>query len=115
NVKEGKIVTHEMYAAGHPPLPGIEIATFGDALPRHWETLTEKIKKRGDKFFVLLDGKRKVSYTEFYKEKLHFDPGEEFSKQMEHTQLVAHSAVAVFQASMEMIATHAEIHANKKN
>jgi hypothetical protein len=114
NVKEGKIVTHEMYAAGHPPLPGIEIATFGDALPRHWETITEKIKQRGGKF-VLLDGKRKLSFTEFYKEKLHFDPGEEFSKQMEQTQLVAHSAVAVFQASMEMIAAHAEIHAKKKN
>ena len=42
NVQEGKVVTHEMYAAGHPPLPGIEIETFSDQMPSHWRTLTEK-------------------------------------------------------------------------
>jgi hypothetical protein len=40
NAKEGRVVTHEMYAAGHPPLPGIEIATFcGKNMPRHWDLL----------------------------------------------------------------------------
>lgn len=33
---EGKVVTHAMYAAGHPPLPSIEIATFSDQMPHHW-------------------------------------------------------------------------------
>jgi hypothetical protein len=33
---EGKVVTHAMYAAGHPPLPGIEPATYCDAMPPHW-------------------------------------------------------------------------------
>ncbi len=33
---EGKVVTHRMYAAGHPPLPGIEVATFSQAMPPHW-------------------------------------------------------------------------------
>jgi hypothetical protein len=33
---EGKVVTHEMYAAGHPPLPPFELATFMEAEPRHW-------------------------------------------------------------------------------
>ena len=42
NVQEGKVVTHEMYAAGHPPLPGIEIETFSEQMPAHWRTLTEK-------------------------------------------------------------------------
>lgn len=42
NVKEGKVVTHEMYAAGHPPLPGIEIETFIQEMPSHWRTLSEK-------------------------------------------------------------------------
>jgi hypothetical protein len=42
NLKEGKFVTHEMYAAGHPPLPGFEIGTFSDQEPRHWEYLREK-------------------------------------------------------------------------
>jgi mono/diheme cytochrome c family protein len=42
NVQEGKLVTHEMYAAGHPPLPGIELETFASQMPVHWRTLQEK-------------------------------------------------------------------------
>jgi hypothetical protein len=36
NAAEGKVVTHVMYAAGHPPLPPIEIATFSKNEPQHW-------------------------------------------------------------------------------
>jgi hypothetical protein len=39
---EGKVITHEMYAAGHPPLPSFEAATFGNQMPRHWQYLREK-------------------------------------------------------------------------
>ena len=39
---QGKAVTHAMYAAGHPPLPGFEIATFSEAMPRHWQYIREK-------------------------------------------------------------------------
>lgn len=42
NTAEGKVVTHAMYAAGHPPLPGIEVANFSEAMPRHWQYLYEK-------------------------------------------------------------------------
>jgi hypothetical protein len=42
NPDEQKVVTHAMYAAGHPPLPGLETATFSDAQPRHWDYLREK-------------------------------------------------------------------------
>jgi hypothetical protein len=42
NYNEGKVVTHAMYAAGHPPLPSVELATFSDEMPRHWEYLKEK-------------------------------------------------------------------------
>ncbi|KAA5543730.1 hypothetical protein FYK55_11115 [Roseiconus nitratireducens] len=31
-------VTHSMYAAGHPPLPSIELQTFCDQMPQHWQT-----------------------------------------------------------------------------
>ncbi|MCG8649218.1 MAG: hypothetical protein MI861_05265, partial [Pirellulales bacterium] len=31
-------VTHEMYAAGHPPLPSIELETFSKQMPQHWQT-----------------------------------------------------------------------------
>jgi hypothetical protein len=36
NADEGKVVTHAMFAAGHPPLPPIEIATFTRNEPQHW-------------------------------------------------------------------------------
>jgi len=42
NFKENKVVTHAMYAAGHPPLPSFEAATFSDFQPRHWQYLREK-------------------------------------------------------------------------
>jgi hypothetical protein len=37
-----QFVTHEMYAAGHPPLPGFEVASFSDQMPRHWQYRSEK-------------------------------------------------------------------------
>jgi hypothetical protein len=37
-----KFVTHKMYAAGHPPLPSFEVATFSDQMPRHWQYRREK-------------------------------------------------------------------------
>ncbi|MSR31620.1 MAG: hypothetical protein EXR99_08960 [Gemmataceae bacterium] len=36
NADQGKIVTHAMFAAGHPPLPPIEIASFSKNQPQHW-------------------------------------------------------------------------------
>jgi hypothetical protein len=45
NLDQGKFVTHEMYAAGHPPLPGFEVTTFSDEMPRHWQYLREKSAK----------------------------------------------------------------------
>ena len=42
NADEGKVVTHEMYAAGHPPLPGMEIESFATQMPQHWRYLPEK-------------------------------------------------------------------------
>ena len=46
NHHQAKVITHAMYAAGHPPLPSFEAATFGDAQPPHWEYLSEKSEKR---------------------------------------------------------------------
>jgi hypothetical protein len=45
NASQGKVVTHAMYAAGHPPLPGLEVASFSDEEPRHWQYLGEKKPK----------------------------------------------------------------------
>jgi len=49
-----RFVTHEMYAAGHPPLPGFEVATFSNEMPRHWDYLREK----SDTILKILDRKR---------------------------------------------------------
>ena len=42
NAALGRVLTHEMYAAGHPPLPAFEIETFESQMPRHWRHLNEK-------------------------------------------------------------------------
>jgi hypothetical protein len=42
NADQGKFVTHAMYAAGHPPLPSLEVVTFGQQMPPHWEALKKK-------------------------------------------------------------------------
>jgi hypothetical protein len=33
----GRVITHEMYAAGHPPLPPFELLAFSVDQPRHWK------------------------------------------------------------------------------
>jgi hypothetical protein len=38
---EGKVVTHAMFAVGHPPLPPIEIATFSRNEPQHWRNAAD--------------------------------------------------------------------------
>ena len=40
--EQNRVVTHAMYAAGHPPLPGIEISRFEDSMPAHWRQVREK-------------------------------------------------------------------------
>jgi len=44
NQEQGKFVTHDMYAAGHPPLQGFEVASWSNQMPRHWQLLREKPK-----------------------------------------------------------------------
>jgi hypothetical protein len=36
DASEGKVVTHAMFAAGHPPLPPFDLETFCKNLPQHW-------------------------------------------------------------------------------
>ena len=44
NAALGRVVTHEMYAAGHPPLPSFELRNFSDSM-RHWDDLPEQVRK----------------------------------------------------------------------
>jgi hypothetical protein len=83
---EGKVVTHDMYAAGHPPLPSFEVATFSDEMPRHWEYIKEK-KEAAQKL-------------------LHFEPAD---AQWERTKLVLVSGVAEFREAMNLVAQDADM------
>jgi hypothetical protein len=38
----GRVITHEMYAAGHPLLSGFDMESFADKMPRHWRYSHEK-------------------------------------------------------------------------
>jgi hypothetical protein len=42
NVAEGKFVTHEMFAAGHPLLPAFEVETSLNKMPPHWRPVTSQ-------------------------------------------------------------------------
>jgi len=41
NTAEGRFVTHEMYAVGHPPLPPLDLMAYAREQPRHWGLPTE--------------------------------------------------------------------------
>jgi hypothetical protein len=84
NAEEGKVVTHAMYAAGHPPLPGFEIATFSDAMPRHWQYIREKS----------LDVRKLLK----------FEPTD---AQWEETRLVLEGGLATFGQQMRLLAAEA--------
>jgi hypothetical protein len=90
DASQGKVVTHEMYAAGHPPLPGFEIVSFSDAMPRHWETLQEKYK-------------RLPKYRDTYNRVYHFGAHPE----LDQVRLLLISAVIAFRNSVKLIEDHA--------
>jgi hypothetical protein len=77
-VEQGKTLTHAMYAAGHPPLPAIETATFSDQEPRHWQYLREKSPE--------------------VQKQLGFNP-----ERLEQTELVAVSGLAAMTASLRLL------------
>ena len=91
NAEEGKFVTHAMYAAGHPPLPGIEVATFSEQMPHHWQYLRDKSPE------IL--------------KSLRFDRA---AVQFERLRLVAISSLATLRESMTLLAAQADRCASAK-
>jgi hypothetical protein len=45
DVTSGRVISHAMYAAGHPPLPAFEMETFSRAMGPHWKRVWEKSPK----------------------------------------------------------------------
>lgn len=85
NHDQGKVVTHAMYAAGHPPLPGFETAAFSEAQPPHWQKFDKRSPERQSRF------------------KAH-DP-----RNLEQTQLVAVSGLVVLREWMKLFAGQAAV------
>jgi hypothetical protein len=85
SVAEKKIVTHEMYAAGHPPLPSIEVAFFSDRMPYHWRYIKEKTAAHPE-------------LKDLYRKVLKIDPDE-----LEKTKLVALGGVVALRTSMQLL------------
>lgn len=89
NAREGKVVTHEMYAAGHPPLPGIEIENFITEMPAHWRGIREKGQ------FRHFDGYLKVNFPG-----MSYDP----LKDLPRTKAVMVGGVMALHEAIELLA-----------
>jgi Cytochrome c554 and c-prime len=99
NAAKNKVVTHEMYAAGHPPLPSFELNAFAEAMPRHWETWPEKLKRLPD---------NKKLYEHAYG-----IPADAY--EFEQVRMLAVSSVVAFRVSFELIHDLAQREAKAPN
>jgi hypothetical protein len=100
-----RVVTHEMYAAGHPPLPGIEIATFSEAMPRHWETMSVKIARARR-----LEAAKKGDATipnglDFIRKSYDVNPD---NLQLEQTRMVAITCLMAVRTSTDLLVNQAK-------
>ena len=102
----GKVVTHDMYAAGHPPLPPFELATFMESQPKHWGYPTDPELKffsqaGADKFAA----QAKKDLPENWRWSLYrFHPTDD---EVYIARSVTAGAVASLKAEMEMLADDA--------
>jgi hypothetical protein len=90
---EGKVVTHAMYAAGHPPLPSFEPASFSRNMPPHWRDF------RDVEFFKKADAKiRKQNYGD--------------DADFQNTRLMLYASTDLLRSFMELVAHRASQHGN---
>ena len=99
-----RVVTHAMYAAGHPPLPGLEVSTFSTAEPPHWWPMKDVpylnlddsalMKRYGVKQFEVQEARFKT-LRDLYRV-------DEFPTQQ--AKLVAVGGLVTFREAMELFA-----------
>ncbi|MFO0852132.1 MAG: multiheme c-type cytochrome [Gemmataceae bacterium] len=94
SAEKGRFVTHAMYAAGHPPLPPFELATFSRDEPRHWRPAAAVDFTGGarDEIAKQLKAPGKL------KELFHYRAGE-----VEAARLVAVGAVTALRESAKLV------------
>ena len=95
NPDENKVVTHEIYAAGHPPLPPIELVTFMNGEPRHWGYPSE-LKFLGD-----FSKKNPEKAWEIFR----FKPADKDNYLARH---ISAGAIASLKAEMNLLAAEAK-------
>lgn len=66
NRDKDMFVTHVMYAAGHPPLPGIELQTFCESMPQHWQKESDLYKSLEAASFAGRDEYFKINFPELF-------------------------------------------------
>jgi hypothetical protein len=86
---QGKFITHEMYAAGHPPLPGVELETFAAAMPPHWRHTSAKPD------------------FAFREDFLKANPSTSAGGKMHRSHAALTSAVVAMQAALGLVENHA--------
>ncbi len=66
NRDKNMFVTHVMFAAGHPPLPGIELQTFCSQMPQHWVDEAQVFKSLTEAQFAGRDEYFKTNFPQLY-------------------------------------------------
>ncbi|HEV3385538.1 MAG TPA: multiheme c-type cytochrome, partial [Gemmata sp.] len=106
NPAEGKIISHEIYAAGHPPLPPFELATFLECQPKHWGyPLNPALKFFTDTGFQEYAGEEFAKAHANWRWELYRFHSEE--QEISLVRSLAAGAVASLLAEMRMIALEA--------
>lgn len=104
NAENGKVVTHAMFAAGHPPLPNFETGYFSRNLPQHWRD------KKDVPFFKDPAAAKLQNAPADLKERVaklyHLNAGG-----FQHAQCVLASSLAGLQAEANLIAGRADFRA----
>lgn len=90
---EGRFVTHEMFAAGHPPLPPLDATAYTRDQPRHWGLPRE---------LAHLTTLAKEQPEEAWK-RFHYRAEEGEKGEVYAARHLAESTVATFRASVKLI------------
>lgn len=115
DVKQGRVVTHQMYAAGHPPLPGLEVATFSEAQPPHWWPMKDVpyLKQTNQELAKRFEGNKEpqkdlINFNVMRKQHYKVD---EFPTQ--HAKLVAVGGLVTFREAAKLFADTGDLQGTK--
>lgn len=122
DVQQDRLVTHEMYVLGHPPLPSIEPESYASQMPPHWRTLSEKLAP-GKKPFAYWEsqptdalkwvkGYTYISSSEIkagYRQ-ANYEGEHDPSSDLSHTRNVIVGGMVLLQSSATLLANLAQQH-----